>query len=595
MKVTCHKCNYELEIEDNLLIEGNLEFSCPKCQNAVKVDSSEVKKPHDDDKEEPRDPNRTDIISKKDSLELEEDDTIIQPSNPEITVDKIADEISFSKSEKDDLADLLPEPSEISRTFREQSSSDVSMISSSKTQIEETTGQRTEVRPKSREDEPSKTFVPEVSKEASLDEMFERTGKGSPSPSSTGGAPHGVYTTGFFAKENIIANIPLVILLMIFAFYPFLSIKFPSEQRETDKNKAAVEETLKTVYKYYAYDTVDSLMMAGELLLDQLKKFPESNSLKAAVAKLYADLGSILNDRDMQYTSLELCLDTLTEKNEEPDTLRALAIYYLDDPELAARFFNRAANAAAMKGLNFPGAEDYYIAARLDLRIGEVDKAIDHLNNAVSEDPDFIRAYRLMTQIHTMRGEKNMAALMSEKIDSIRTGIEKQIPELKSQKVALAPRPKPTPKETAEPPPIAPKLTPTAAPKRKAVYFRKLDQGKELYAKSKYWRAQKELAESAKAYKKFFPKHTRSKTLSEIYAYLGWTYLKLYKTDAALNTFKASISHNYQNPLSHKGLGRIYEDLGETYLAGKEYELYLKYEPNASDKSEIQKRIEKLK
>ena len=75
---------------------------------------------------------------------------------------------------------------------------------------------------------------------------------------------------------------------------------------------------------------------------------------------------------------------------------------------------------------------------------------------------------------------------------------------------------------------------------------------------------------------------------------MGDTYLKLYKTDLALNAFKDSLKNNFANSEAHKGLGIVYEDIEEYKQAASEYRNYLKFNPSAWDAASISEKIATL-
>ncbi len=606
MKAHCDKCGYDLDIDDKLLLEGTLEFSCPKCQNGIKLDKKEIEQLFEE-----AEINKTDIQSNHLTPDLQEDETIIQASDEhEITIDKIADEISHDETtserkrpEKDSIEDLLPGPSQISKTFRETNQSDISMISSRKTEIDSTTGKRPLETPTNVKKKEAKETRVNVAKSSLSDLVQHHVEK-----------PDRAFKTRKpFTRETVVAWIPIALIGLLFLAYPFYSLQKTSLKFDFWKTDPGLSELFKEVKDHSYIDTAESIKKAAQILLEMLGKNPNNTQVKAKLAKMYAYLGQKLYSEELLKTSMELALETLTLNSKEPDAFTALAIFYLDEPETSLKFLNRARNTRAqLTGKLDSKAEDLYIEACIEMRTGQFDNAMKKLDKALTINPDFAKAMRTLAKIHGLKGENATSKLMLTKAEDFEERYYVKYPDLKPKdngikktpvptpaptKIAtIAPTFKPTPARTPLRTPVRTrKPTPKPTQSRVASWDQKHREGIKLLASARYIEAEKELTEAANDYKKRFPKHTRSKTLSSIYTTLGNTYLKQFKTDDAMNIFHVAIKYNKANPQSHKGLAEVYEVIGESKQAIKHYKYYLHYNPNAGDKNRILYKIRQLK
>jgi len=588
---------------------------------------------------------KTEIFASKTGPEIEAEETVVQPSEKEITIDKIADEISRDETTSErnkpitEKKDIIG-PTDISGTQQETSSSEISIINSSKTELDDnTTGKRKAVSryqatgasvPKDKSNTEKKpTPKQSISRKPLSGQpmtgqpmsgiMYEKTGtapKRRP-PKSNHSFPKEEFG-GIQKRETIISVIPIILLLAVFFLYPFISLKNYIPLPEYDLSELE-SETLYKVSKYYSFDSVDALMSAGNLLLDTLKKVPKSTRIKGSLAKLYADLGRMLRDKDLLRTSLELSLETLSDNPKEPDALRALAVYNLNSPETSSKFLNKAIEAKYYYNDPQPNPEDFYLEAQINIKTGNIKKASEKLKQAIDTDGDYIRALRSLRNIHKLNGEKSMAKLAQKRILSLENNFYNVYPELKPKGVEILKTPKPTVSPTVVPTKtrtvIIKTKTPTPAPTyvrtrtpvvrtvrtprytptpKLALWDIKHQKAQKYYSRAKYIAAEKELTDAINACAKQCPKRTRSSTLSRIHTTLGYTYSKLYKQDSAMNSFLSAIKNNPRNAAAHKGLAQIYDEFGETTMAIKEYKLYLKYNPRASDRWKINKRIKKL-
>lgn len=75
----------------------------------------------------------------------------------------------------------------------------------------------------------------------------------------------------------------------------------------------------------------------------------------------------------------------------------------------------------------------------------------------------------------------------------------------------------------------------------------------------------------------------------------GYAWFKLYRLDEAYNHFNRAIQIDANQADAHKGLGMVYDQLGDLEKAAREYALYLQLKPNAADAAEIRELLKKLK
>ena len=583
MKVLCDKCGYELNIDDNLLLEGTIDFSCPNCQNGIKVDRKGQK--ITGDQKEDSDVHKTEILSRKLVPGMDEDETVIKHDEHEITIDKIAKELS-----KPGLGDPSRDISANSQTPEtlKGGQSGISDVSSARTEIDSKTDPNMTIN-KPPLDKPifSQSYSPSYERTEKSNKSILLKEKGFTSKFSI---------ISLAIKSNLIIYIPLIIIGVISILYPILTLKNSVDKYPSDPSDMAVSEILTKASDYYSFDSAETLMYQGKLLLEALNKYPQNVKLKAALAKLYANLGSATFNPEMLNKSLELSAEILSQSPFEPDALRALAIYYIDDPETSAKYLNRAEEAILKEGGAGSAYEDYYLRSLIFINTGNYDKAIEVTNKAIAKNPDFIRGYRNLEQLEILKNDRIKVSEIHPKIVSLEDNFFSNHPDLKTKPTQVAAAPSPAHGIIVAMPNKKPRLKTSkgAETQKIELYDKKFQKAQDLFYKSKYLDAEQELLGAADAYKKSSNPKSRSKTLSSIYSLLGDTYLKLYKTDLALNAFKDSLKNNFANSEAHKGLGIVYEDIEEYKQAASEYRNYLKFNPSAWDAASISEKIATL-
>jgi predicted Zn finger-like uncharacterized protein len=76
---------------------------------------------------------------------------------------------------------------------------------------------------------------------------------------------------------------------------------------------------------------------------------------------------------------------------------------------------------------------------------------------------------------------------------------------------------------------------------------------------------------------------------------LGFTWFKLYRLDEAYNLFNKAVTMDNNIAEAHKGLGMVYDQLGDLEKSAREFNLYLQLKPNAPDANEVRENLKKLK
>ena len=153
------------------------------------------------------------------------------------------------------------------------------------------------------------------------------------------------------------------------------------------------------------------------------------------------------------------------------------------------------------------------------------------------------------------------------------------------KRTAKKPKPRAKPKPTPKPKPTA---APTPEPTAKAQDPRQqlIDLGDSHFRNEKYNQALKAYQAAEKL---------GDGKDAALLTRLGNTWFRMYRLDEAFATYSKALELDPNQANAHKGLGRVFDHLGDSEQAIREFSIYLQLNPKAKDAAAIKKTLDKLK